>query len=117
MRRSILASSTTEPFIAEPPAPRVETRRGGVGALLVALGMPGLIGLSIVVLFVLMAMFAPLLAPDAGDLTHLVLVDPSHASILDDWFRKTARPPDTRMVGTGPSQAGGRTRRPGSRRR
>ena len=31
----------------------------------------------------------------AGHLTHLVFVDPSHASILDDWFRKTARPPDT----------------------
>jgi hypothetical protein len=30
-----------------------------------------------------------------GDLTHLVFVDPSHAPMLDDWFRKTARPPGT----------------------
>lgn len=30
---------------------------------------------------------------DAADLTHLRFADPSHASILDDWFRQTATPP------------------------
>src|SRR5262245_6152564 len=63
MRQSILESDTAERTRRLEQAPGLARGRRGARALLREAGRPWQVGLAIVVLYVMMAIFAPLIAP------------------------------------------------------